>query len=53
MVESAVLPDTGVGTAVPAVSLRGVTKVYDNGVTALEYTKMRLYTPCMRSCTAS
>ena len=35
MVETAALSDSGAGTADLAVSLRGVTKVYDNGVMAL------------------
>ena len=35
MIEPATLSDAGAGTAGLAVSLRGVTKVYDNGVTAL------------------
>jgi NitT/TauT family transport system ATP-binding protein len=35
MVETAALSDSGAGTAGLAVSLRGVTKIYDNGVMAL------------------
>jgi NitT/TauT family transport system ATP-binding protein len=35
MVETAALSDSGAGTAGLAVRLRGVTKVYDNGVVAL------------------